>query len=247
MANILEIKELDASAGGKEILHRLSFSAAEGEILVIMGPNGSGKSTLARAITGHPSVEASGMITFEGKDLLEMKPEERARRGVFLAFQQPVEIPGITISNFIRTAMNSRMKKGEQLRMNDYIIRLNTNLELLRIPKDMMFRSIHEGLSGGEKKKIEILQLAMLEPKLAILDEADSGLDVDALKQVCEAINTVKKRNRNMTIVIITHYQRMLDYITPDRILIMREGRIITEGGKELIKLVEERGYEAVK
>ncbi len=244
--NLLEIKGLNASVDGKKILNSLSLDVMRGEVLVIMGPNGSGKSTLAKAITGYPLINVSGKIIFEGEDVMKMKVEDRARAGIFLSFQQPVEIPGITISNFIRTAMNSRRPKNKQIRISEYVVLLNKNLELLKIPREMMSRSIHEGLSGGEKKKIEILQMAMLEPKLAILDETDSGLDVDALKQVCDAINTLKKERKDLTVVIITHYQRMLDYIVPDRICVMKEGKIVKSGGAEIIKEIETKGYEGM-
>jgi Fe-S cluster assembly ATP-binding protein len=247
MTKLLEIKNLEASVEGTKILDSLSLDVMGGEVLVIMGPNGSGKSTLAKAITGYPLINVSGKILFDGKEITTMKVEERARHGIFLSFQQPVEIPGITISNFIRTAMNAKRPKDKQLRIAEYVVLLNKNLELLKIPREMMSRSINEGLSGGEKKKIEILQMAMLEPKLAILDETDSGLDVDALKQVCEAVNTLKKERKELTIVIITHYQRMLDYIKPDRICIMKEGTIVKTGGAELVKEVEQKGYEGMK
>jgi Fe-S cluster assembly ATP-binding protein len=243
---ILEIKKLNASIEGKEILKALELNAEKGEILAVMGPNGSGKSTLAKTIVGYPLIKSSGEILFEGEELSSLSPDKRARKGIFLSFQQPVEIPGITISNFIRTALNSGREKNDQIKIQDYVKKLNENLELLKIPKEMMTRSIHEGLSGGEKKKIEMLQLMMLEPKLAILDETDSGLDIDALKQVCEAIKTIKKKNKDLTIIIITHYQKMLDYLQPDRILIMKEGQIIKQGGRELIKQIEQKGYEGI-
>jgi Fe-S cluster assembly ATP-binding protein len=243
---ILEIKKLEADIDGKKIISNLNLDVEKGEVLAIMGPNGSGKSTLAKTITGHPLINMKGKISFEGKDIAKMKPDERARAGIFLSFQQPVEIQGITISNFIRTAMNSRRAKDKQLKILDYIKILNENLALLKIDKSMMSRNIHEGLSGGEKKKIEMLQLSMLQPKLAILDETDSGLDIDALKQVCDAIKEIKKKNKDMTIILITHYQKMLEYIVPDRIAVMKNGTIVKLDGKELAKLIEQKGYEGI-
>jgi Fe-S cluster assembly ATP-binding protein len=243
---ILEIKKLEAEIDGKKIISNLSLDVEKGEVLAIMGPNGSGKSTLAKTIVGYPLISMKGKILFEGKDTVNMKPDERARAGIFLSFQQPVEIQGITISNFIRTAMNSRRPRDRQLKILDYIKILNENLALLKIDKSMMSRNIHEGLSGGEKKKIEMLQLAMLQPKLAILDETDSGLDIDALKQVCDAIKEIKKKNRDMTIILITHYQKMLDYIVPDRIAVMKNGNIVRIDGKELAKIIEQKGYEGI-
>jgi len=243
---ILEIKKLEADIDGKKIINNLNLDVEKGEVLAIMGPNGSGKSTLAKTITGYPLINMKGKISFEGKDIAKMKPDERARAGIFLSFQQPVEIQGITISNFIRTAMNSRRPKDKQLKILDYIKILNENLALLKIDKAMMSRNIHEGLSGGEKKKIEMLQLSMLQPKLAILDETDSGLDIDALKQVCDAIKEIKNKNKDMTIILITHYQKMLDYIVPDRIAVMKNGSIIKIDGKELAKIIEQKGYEGI-
>jgi Fe-S cluster assembly ATP-binding protein len=243
---ILEIKKMDAQIDGKMIISAMELAVEKGEVLAIMGPNGSGKSTLAKAITGYPLIEVKGKIIFEGNDITNMKPDERARAGIFLSFQQPVEIQGITISNFIRTAMNARKPKDKQLKIQEYIKILNENLALLKIDKTMMSRNIHEGLSGGEKKKIEMLQLAMLEPKLAILDETDSGLDIDALKQVCDAIKEIKKKNKDMTIILITHYQKMLDYIVPERIAVMKNGKIVKTGGKELAKTIEQKGYEGI-
>ncbi|MGV8169380.1 MAG: Fe-S cluster assembly ATPase SufC [Candidatus Nanoarchaeia archaeon] len=243
---MLEIKKLDAEIEKKKILLSLDLSAEKGKILAIMGPNGSGKSTLAKTIIGHPGINTKGKIIFEGEEINKLSPDERARKGIFLAFQQPVEIPGITISNFIRTAINSRRSKNDPLRIPDYVKKLNENLELLKIPKEMMSRGIHEGLSGGEKKKIEMLQLAMLEPKLAILDETDSGLDIDALKQVCDAVKKIKQKNKDMTIILITHYQKMLDYLEPDTIAIMKNGKITKTGGKELAKQIEQKGYEGM-
>lgn len=243
---ILQINKLEVDIEGKKIINNLSIDVEKGEVLAIMGPNGSGKSTLAKTIVGYPLINMKGKILFEGKDISKMKPDERAREGIFLSFQQPIEIPGITISNFIRTAMNSRRAKDNPLKIQDYVKLLNENLSLLKIDKNMMSRNIHEGLSGGEKKKIEMLQLSMLQPKLAILDETDSGLDIDALKQVCDAIKEIKKKNKDMTIILITHYQKMLDYIVPDRIAVMKNGNIIKIDGKQLAKIIEQKGYEGI-
>lgn len=243
---ILELKNIEAEIEGKKIINGISLGVEKGEVLAVMGPNGSGKSTLAKTIVGYPLIELNGKILLEGKDISGMKPDERARAGIFLSFQQPVEIPGITISNFIRTAMNSRRPKDNPLKIMDYVKLLNENLSILKIDKSMMSRNIHEGLSGGEKKKIEMLQLSMLQPKLAILDETDSGLDTDALKQVCDAIKLIKSKNRDMTIILITHYQKMLDYIEPDRIAVMKNGKIVKLDGKELAKRIEQKGYEGI-
>lgn len=243
---ILELKNIEAEIEGKKIINGISIEVERGEVLAIMGPNGSGKSTLAKAIIGYPVISTKGKILFEGKNISGMKPDERARAGIFLSFQQPVEIQGITISNFIRTAMNSRRPKDSPLKIIEYVKILNENLSILKIDKSMMSRNIHEGLSGGEKKKIEMLQLSMLQPKLAILDETDSGLDIDALKQVCDAIKLIKSKNRDMTIILITHYQKMLEYIEPDRIAVMKNGKIVRIDGKQLAKQIEQKGYEGI-
>jgi Fe-S cluster assembly ATP-binding protein len=243
---ILQIQNLESEIDGKKIVSKLNIDVERGEIIAIMGPNGSGKSTLAKTIAGYPLISVKGKILFEGKDISKMKPDERARAGIFLSFQHPVEIPGITISNFIRQALNARRLKTAPMKIQDYIKLLNENLALLKIDKSMMSRNVHEGLSGGEKKKIEMLQLSMLEPKIAILDETDSGLDIDALKQVCDAIKTIKSKNKDMTIILITHYQKMLDYISPDRIAVMKNGSIVKIGGKELAKIIEQKGYEGI-
>jgi Fe-S cluster assembly ATP-binding protein len=243
---ILQIQNLESEIDGKKIVNKINLDVERGEIIAIMGPNGSGKSTLAKTIAGYPLISVKGKMLFEGQDISKMKPDERARAGIFLSFQHPVEIPGITISNFIRQALNARRPKTAPMKIQEYIKMLNVNLALLKIDKSMMSRGVHEGLSGGEKKKIEMLQLSMLEPKIAILDETDSGLDIDALKQVCDAIKTIKSKNKDMTIILITHYQKMLDYISPDRIAVMKNGSIVKIGGRELAKLIEQKGYEGI-
>lgn len=244
---ILELKDITVSVEGKQIVNGINISILKGEIAVIMGPNGSGKSTLANSLMGHPKYETKGKAFIEGKDLLNMKPDQRSKVGLFMSFQYPQEIPGVTISNFLRTAINARRKKGDELRISNYIKILNENMDLLHIDRKFASRYVNEGFSGGEKKKMEILQLAMLNPKVAILDETDSGLDIDALKKVCESINTLKKKDKDLTIIIITHYQRMLNYIKPDRIMIMLDGRIVKEGTAKLAEELEKKGYEAYK
>lgn len=241
---ILEIKKLNVKVENKEIISNLSLEVEKGETLVIMGPNGSGKSTLANALTGHPKYEAEGKALLNKKNLLELSPDERSKQGLFMSFQHPVAIPGVTVSNFIRTAMNARLEKP--IKIQEYVKLLNEKMQQLNIPKEFSKRYLNEGFSGGEKKKMEILQLAMLNPKIAILDETDSGLDVDALKKVCENINLLKQQNKELTIIIITHYQRMLDYLKPDRIIIMKEGKIIKEGTTTLIQEIDEKGYDNI-
>ncbi|MBR9693259.1 Fe-S cluster assembly ATPase SufC [Candidatus Woesearchaeota archaeon] len=240
---MLDVKDLHASVEGKEILKGLSLHLAKGEVVAIMGPNGSGKSTLANVIMGHPKYEASGSVTLEGANVLAMAPDERAQKGLFLSFQYPSEIPGVTLFNFLRTAINAQRKaRGEEnLRLFEYTKLLEEKMALLHMNSAFKERYLNEGFSGGEKKRAEILQLAMLNPKVAILDETDSGLDIDALKIVAEGINAVK--NGEKAILLITHYQRILDYIKPDRILILKDGKIVKEGGPELAHELEKEGY----
>ncbi len=245
---MLQIKNLHASVEGNEILRGVDLTVNAGEVHAIMGPNGSGKSTLAQILAGHPAYEVTeGSVTYEGQDLLEMDPEERARAGVFLAFQYPVEIRGITNAYFLRAAVNATRKaKGlDELDTIDFLDVLDEKLKTIGWDDSFMNRPVNEGFSGGEKKRNEILQMAVLEPKLAILDETDSGLDIDALKTVAEAVNKLRRPD-NATIVV-THYQRLLNYITPDFVHVLAGGKIVKSGGKELALELEARGYDWVK
>ncbi len=242
---MLEIKNLYATAEGQEILRGIDLTVSAGEVHAIMGPNGSGKSTLAQVLAGHPAYQVTqGSVTYMGKDLLEMAPEERAWNGVFLAFQYPVAIRGITNAYFLRSAVNSiRKQRGEEeLDVLDFMEVLEEKLEAIGWDDSLMNRPVNDGFSGGEKKRNEILQLAVLEPKLAVLDETDSGLDIDALKIVADAVN--KLRRPDNATVIVTHYQRLLEYIIPDHVHVLANGRIVKSGGKELALELEEKGYD---
>jgi Fe-S cluster assembly ATP-binding protein len=242
---LLEVRDLHASVGDKEILKGISLTVNAGEVHAIMGPNGSGKSTLAQVLAGHPAYEVTGgQILFKGQDLLDMEPEERAQAGVFLAFQYPVEIPGVTNAYFLRTAYNEiRKARGqEELDPMDFLDLLEEKLKVVEWGPEIMQRAVNAGFSGGEKKRNEILQMAVLEPTLAILDETDSGLDIDALRIVANGV-TALKRPENATIVV-THYQRLLNYIVPDFVHVLADGQIVKSGGKELALELEARGYE---
>ena len=242
---LLKIVNLHAEIAedGTEILKGVDLELNSGEIHAIMGPNGSGKSTLSKVISGHPAYEVTdGDILFRGESVLDVEPDERARSGIFLAFQYPVEIPGVSVANFMRTAINA--KRGEEVDIFDFQDELEGKMEMLEMDPAFALRSVNEGFSGGEKKRNEILQLAMLEPELAVMDETDSGLDIDALKIVTAGINRIKEQNPGMTVLLITHYQRMLNYITPDRVHVMADGRIVRSGGPELALELEERGYD---
>jgi len=242
---MLDIKNLHASVEGTEILHGVDLMVGKGEVHAIMGPNGSGKSTLAQVLAGHPAYDVTeGAATLEGADLLDMDPEERAQAGVFLAFQYPVEIRGITNAYFLRAAVNAvRKARGqEEYDTIDFLDVLDEKLKVIGWENTFLDRAVNEGFSGGEKKRNEILQLAVLEPKLAILDETDSGLDIDALKLVAEAVN--KLRSPDRSIILVTHYQRLLNYITPDRVHVLHNGRIVRSGEKELALELEEKGYD---
>jgi len=245
---MLSIKNLHASIGDKEILKGINLEVKAGEIHAIMGPNGAGKSTLASIIAGNENYEVTeGEISLEGEDLSELAPEERAHKGVFLSFQYPVEIPGVSVTNFMRTAINETRKanKLDEMPANEMLKFIREKSELLEIDRKFLSRSLNEGFSGGEKKRNEIFQMAMLEPKLAILDETDSGLDIDALRIVANGVNKLKS-NKN-AIVVITHYQRLLDYIVPDYVHVLYNGKIVKSGGKELAHELEEKGYDWIK
>jgi Fe-S cluster assembly ATP-binding protein len=244
---LLEIKNLHARAVGeeKDILKGLSLTLNKGEVHAIMGPNGSGKSTLAKVLAGHPGYEVTqGEVLYEGKNLLELDPDVRAREGIFMAFQYPVEIPGVSNSQFLRLAYNEKMKHTEQEELDPLEFKdlLTERAKIVEMDVKLMNRSVNEGFSGGEKKRNEILQMAVLEPKLAVLDETDSGLDIDALKIVAEGVN--KLRNSENGIVLVTHYQRLLNYIVPDFVHVLANGKIVKEGGKDLALELEDKGYD---
>jgi len=243
---LLEIKDLRGGIEGKEILKGLSLSLGAGEVHAIMGPNGSGKSTLSKILAGHPSYSAtSGTATFDGQDLLTLAPDERSRRGLFLAFQYPQEIPGVSILNFLRTAFNARLEKD--MPVLEFRKLLYAKMEMLGMDKAFATRFVNDGFSGGEKKRNEILQMAVLQPKLAILDETDSGLDIDALKIVSNGVNTIAAgSDPKPAVLVITHYNRILDYLKPDVIHILANGTIVKSGGPELALELESRGYEWV-
>ena len=245
---MLEIKNLHAAINGKEILKGLNLTVNEGEVHAIMGPNGAGKSTLASVLAGREEFNVTaGKVLFAGKDLLELAPEDRAREGIFLSFQYPVEIPGVSMVNFMRTAVNEHRKYHhlEPLSASDFLRMMREKKELVEMDNKLTNRSINEGFSGGEKKRNEIFQMAMLQPKLAILDETDSGLDIDALRVVANGINKLKRPDNAS--IVITHYQRLLDYIIPDFVHVLYNGQIVKTGGKELALELEEKGYDWLK
>ncbi len=244
---ILDVAALRAGVadGDLGILKGVDLTIRPGEIHAIMGPNGSGKSTLAKVVAGHPAYEATGgSVTFAGEDLLEMEPDERALAGVFMAFQYPVEIPGVSIANFLRTALQARLEDDEELDLFDFQELLMERMELLEMDPSFAQRPVNEGFSGGEKKRNEILQMAVLKPALAVMDETDSGLDIDALKIVANGVNVLKGENPGMSVLLITHYQRILNHITPDVVHVMVDGRIVESGGPEVALELEARGYE---
>lgn len=245
---MLHIKNLRAGIEGKDILKGINLEVKPGEVHAIMGPNGSGKSTLSSVIAGNEAFEVyEGEILLNGEDLGELSPEERAHKGIFLSFQYPVEIPGVSVTNFIKTAINENRKaKGlDEMPANELLAKIKEKADLLEIDRKFLSRSLNEGFSGGEKKRNEIFQLAMLEPKLAILDETDSGLDIDALRVVANGVN--KLRNSQNAVVVITHYQRLLDYIVPDFVHVLHDGKIVKSGDKELAHELEDKGYDWVK
>lgn len=245
MNKLLEIKNLHASIEGKEILKGINLTINEGEVHAIMGPNGAGKSTLSAVLTGRDRYEVTeGEITFRGRDLLAMSPEERSREGIFLSFQYPVEIPGVSNANFMKAAVNAhRETKGLQpLTGSEFLKLMKEKMQLVQMKSDFAKRDVNVGFSGGEKKRNEVFQMAMLEPVLAILDETDSGLDVDAMKIVAAGVNSLKREDTSA--IVITHYERLLDMIVPDKVHVLAGGRIVHEAGKELAKEIEQRGYD---
>jgi Fe-S cluster assembly ATP-binding protein len=244
--SVLTIKDLHVSIDGKEILKGVNLEIKAGEFHAIMGPNGTGKSTLSSAIMGHPKYEVTqGSITLDGEDVLEMEVDERARAGLFLAMQYPSEISGVTNADFLRSSINARREEGNEISLMKFIRQMDSKMDFLEMDPDMAQRYLNEGFSGGEKKRNEILQLMMIEPKFAILDEIDSGLDIDALKVVSKGINEM--RNENFGCLIITHYQRLLNYITPDYVHVMMQGRVVKSGGSELAQRLEAEGYDWIK
>ncbi len=245
---MLTIKDLHVSVGGKEILKGINLTIREGEIHALMGQNGAGKSTLSNVIVGHPAYQVTrGEVTFGGKNLLEMKPEERALEGIFLSFQQPVEIPGVSMVNFMRAALNAKRKHEglEPMAASDFLKLMRQRRNIVEMDSKLASRSVNEGFSGGERKRNEIFQMAMLEPRFSILDETDSGLDVDALRTVAEGFNKLRKSDTSA--LVITHYQRLLDYIRPDVVHVLIDGRIVRTGGPELATDIENKGFDWIK
>jgi len=241
----LEIKNLHVQAGDKQILKGLDLTVTKGEIHALMGPNGSGKSTLANAIMGHPTLDVTeGQILYDGEDITEAAPDERSRMGLFMAFQYPVSVPGVTVTKYLRMVMNAhRAARGEQeISLREFRKTVEDAMELVNVPREFSSRYLNEGFSGGEKKRMEILQLALQQPQIAVLDETDSGLDIDALNVVAHGVNTVAKQ-ANMGVLIITHYQRILHMVEPQRVSVMFDGRIAKEGGPELVEQLEREGY----
>ena len=242
----LVIHDLHVSIGEKPIVKGLTLTINSGEVHAIMGPNGTGKSTLSKAIAGHPDYTITGGdVLLDGVSILSQEADERARAGIFLAFQYPSEIPGVSIANFLRAAQQARMAEGEELDASAYYKRLYSKMDLLKIDRKFTSRSVNDGFSGGEKKRCEILQMAMLEPKFALMDETDSGLDIDALRIVAAGVNTM--RGPNLGVLLITHYQRLLDYIVPDHVHVMYDGRIVKSGDKSLALELEAKGYDWIK
>lgn len=245
MKPLLEVRDLHVSVGATDILRGINLTVAPGEVHAVMGPNGSGKSTLARVLAGHPSYRVtSGEALYNGRNLLDMEPEARAREGIFLAFQYPVKIPGVSTSYFLKTALNEiRKSRGEEeLDAVDFLKLLKGKMALVEMDPSFISRPVNEGFSGGEKKRYEILQMAVLEPRLGILDETDSGLDIDALKVVAEGVNRLRRPDRS--VVVVTHYQRLLNYIVPDYVHVLMDGRIVKSGDKSLALALEEKGYD---
>lgn len=245
---MLSIKDLKAEIDGKKILNGLNLEVKAGEVHAIMGPNGAGKSTLSSVLAGRAEYEVTGgSVTYEGKNLLDMSPEDRAREGLFLAFQYPIEIPGVSTTNFLKTAVNEKRKYLglDSMEATDFLKMMREKMDYVEMDKSLISRSLNEGFSGGEKKRNEVFQMAMLEPKLCIMDETDSGLDIDALRLVSNGVN--KLRNKDNAFLVITHYQRLLDYIVPDFVHVLYKGRIVKSGDKELAKELEVKGYDWIK
>jgi Fe-S cluster assembly ATP-binding protein len=244
---MLTIKNLKVAVDGKAILNGIDLEVKPGEVHAIMGPNGSGKSTLAQALAGREQYEMSGRVSYRGEDLLAMLPEERARKGIFLAFQYPVEIPGVSNVYFLKAALNAaRAARGEtELDAMDFLVLVKERMKLMEMPEEFLYRAVNEGFSGGEKKRNEVLQMALLEPRLAILDETDSGLDIDALKVVANGVNSLRTPERS--IVVVTHYQRLLNYIVPDHVHVLVGGRIVKSGDRRLALELEARGYDWIR
>ncbi len=248
--HLLEIRDLHVSLEGEgtEILSGVDLVVDGGEIHALMGPNGSGKSTLAKVIAGHPAYEVTqGDILYNGSSVLELEPHERSRSGIFMAFQYPAEISGVTIANFLRSALNSRREDDDEVDVFEFHQLLQDKMRLLEVDPEFASRHVNDGFSGGEKKRNEILQMAVLEPKLAVLDETDSGLDIDALRIVANGINTLAREDEELGVLLITHYKRVLNYIQPDRVHVMMEGRVVDSGGSELADHLEEHGYDWLK
>ncbi len=246
MSNQLEIKNLTVNVEGTEILKDLSLTLPRGEVHALMGPNGTGKSTLAKVLAGHPDYEVTaGEVILDGENIMEMEVDERARAGLFMAFQYPSEIPGVSIANFLRAAKQARLEEGEDIDATQFYKTLYAKMDMLQIDRKFTARAVNEGFSGGEKKRNEILQMAILEPKYALMDETDSGLDIDALRIVSEGVNRL--RGPDLGVLMITHYQRILNYIQPDRVHVMWGGRIVTSGTKELAHKLESEGYDWIK
>ncbi len=253
-ANNLVIRNLHVSVDGKEILKGIDLTIEQGKIHAIMGPNGSGKSTLAYALAGHPRYEVTdGEVWFKGQDVLDLEPNDRSKLGIFLAFQYPVAVAGVTVANFLRAAINAqRAKEGVDpkttaIPMAEYRKVIKQRMDMLEMAPDFARRYLNEGFSGGEKKRLEILQMAMLQPSMAVMDETDSGLDIDALKIVAEGVNLIKAEKPELGVLVITHYQRLLNYIKPDYVHVLMEGRIVREGGPELALELEEKGYDFIR
>jgi Fe-S cluster assembly ATP-binding protein len=243
---MLKVSKLSSTIEKKEVLKDVSFDIKEGEIVAIMGPNGSGKSSLAQIIMGNPDYLVKGNISFKNKDISKLTTNERSVLGIYLAFQYPFEIPGLNLAQFLRASLNARLPKEKKLNVFEFRKLLREKLKELDMEESFMDRNLNEGFSGGEKKRTEILQLLLLKPKLIILDETDSGLDVDALKIVFKAIKEYKEKNKDTSIMLITHYNRVFEYISPDRVLVLKKGEIIKEGSKDLLKYIEDKGYKGI-
>lgn len=244
--NELQVKNLHVEVEGKEILKGVNIEVSKGEVVALMGPNGAGKSSLGYALMGHPGYKVtSGSVAYNGENITQLPPNERARKGLFLSFQYPSEVPGVSMANFLRTAINSRRDKKNPIPVGEFIKQLREKMKMLKIDESFMHRYLNEGFSGGEKKRAEILQMAMLKPEMAVLDETDSGLDVDSLKVVAEGINELM--NKETGVLLITHYQRILNYVKPDRVYVMMDGKVARSGGPELVRQIESSGYESIR